>query len=56
MSVLPKVLYARVSKVVNGPEMMSKWIGELEKNIRELFNDADEDYRKYGNVIIMHVC
>ncbi|MAF89614.1 MAG: hypothetical protein CL963_03885 [Euryarchaeota archaeon] len=28
---------------INGPEMMSKWYGESEKNLRELFDNAEKD-------------
>lgn len=28
---------------INGPEVMSKWVGEAEKRIREVFEDADKN-------------
>jgi len=33
----------RFTKVVNGPEIMSKFLGESEQKMRELFRDAEED-------------
>ena len=30
-------------KIVNGPEVMSKYIGESETKLRELFLDAEND-------------
>jgi vesicle-fusing ATPase len=31
-------------KVVNGPEIMNKYVGQSEENIRNLFDDARQDY------------
>ena len=41
---LAKVLKAKEPKKVNGPEIFSKYVGEAEKNIRELFQDARDEY------------
>ena len=30
-------------KIVNGPEILDKYVGEAEKNIRNLFIDAEAD-------------
>ncbi|EFJ33073.1 hypothetical protein SELMODRAFT_407213 [Selaginella moellendorffii] len=38
-----KMLNGREPKVVNGPEVLSKFVGETEKNIRDLFSDAEND-------------
>ena len=35
-------------RVVNGPEIMSKFVGDSERNLRELFSDADEAWAKDG--------
>lgn len=37
---LSQVLRCSEPKIVNGPEIMSKYVGEAEKNIRDLFQDA----------------
>lgn len=39
-------------KVVNGPEIMNKYIGESEKNIRELFVEAMSDKSEELHIII----
>lgn len=40
---LSKVLRAKEPKIVNGPELFNKFVGETEKNVRELFDDAKKD-------------
>jgi len=42
-------------KVINGPEMMSKFVGESEKKIRELFDDATNDFNLHGDRAQLHV-
>ncbi|XP_065661113.1 vesicle-fusing ATPase [Hydra vulgaris] len=43
-----KMLNASEPKIVNGPEILNKFVGESEKNIRVLFEDAEADQKKYG--------
>jgi SpoVK/Ycf46/Vps4 family AAA+-type ATPase len=38
-----KMLNAREPKVVNGPEVLSKFVGQSEENIRKLFADAEKE-------------
>ena len=38
-----KVLNAREPKIVNGPEVLDKYVGASEEKIRELFADAEEE-------------
>jgi vesicle-fusing ATPase len=38
-----QVLNAREPKIVNGPEILNKYVGQSEENIRELFKDAEEE-------------
>lgn len=33
---------------MNGPEVLSKFVGETEKNVRDLFADAEADQRAQG--------
>lgn len=40
---LAKVLKARPPKIVNGPEIFSKYVGEAEENVRKLFAEAIQD-------------
>eukprot|EP00475_Leptophrys_vorax_P030641 TRINITY_DN4605_c0_g1_i1.p1 TRINITY_DN4605_c0_g1~~TRINITY_DN4605_c0_g1_i1.p1 ORF type:complete len:698 (-),score=143.05 TRINITY_DN4605_c0_g1_i1:1787-3682(-) len=42
-------------KVVNGPELFSKFVGETDKNIRDLFSDAIKDYKLNGDHADVHV-
>jgi SpoVK/Ycf46/Vps4 family AAA+-type ATPase len=37
------MLNAREPKIVNGPEILSKFVGQSEENIRNLFADADKE-------------
>jgi len=39
-----------VSQIVNGPEVLSKFVGETEKNVRDLFADAENEQRTRGSV------
>ena len=41
-----KMLNAREPKVVNGPEILNKYVGESEANISKLFADAEEEQRR----------
>jgi SpoVK/Ycf46/Vps4 family AAA+-type ATPase len=38
-----KILNAREPKVVNGPEILNKYVGASEENIRKLFEDAEKE-------------
>ncbi len=37
-------------QVVNGPEVLSKFVGETEKNVRDLFADAEKDQKAQGEL------
>lgn len=37
------------AQVVNGPEVLSKFVGETEKNVRDLFADAEAEQKSRGN-------
>ena len=39
-----KMLAGKEPKVVNGPEILNKFVGASEENIRKLFADAEADY------------
>lgn len=41
-----KMLNAKEPKIVNGPQILDKYVGESEANIRRLFADAEEEERK----------
>ena len=38
-----KMLNAREPKIVNGPEILNKFVGASEENIRKLFADAEKE-------------
>jgi vesicle-fusing ATPase len=38
-----KMLNAREPKVVNGPEILNKFVGQSEENVRKLFADAEKE-------------
>lgn len=42
-------------KIVNGPEIMDKYVGQSEQNIRNLFADAKSDYEANGENADLHV-
>ena len=42
-------------KVVNGPELFDKYVGETEKKIRDLFANAEKDQKENGDDSGLHV-
>ncbi|XP_061448181.1 vesicle-fusing ATPase isoform X6 [Rhineura floridana] len=50
-----KMLNAREPKVVNGPEILNKYVGESEANIRKLFADAEEEQKRLGANSGVHI-
>lgn len=44
-----KMLNGKEPKVVNGPEVLNKYVGASEENIRNLFKEAEADYQKLGD-------
>ena len=50
-----KMLNAKEPKIVNGPEILNKYVGESEANIRKLFEDAEIDQKKLGNASGLHM-
>lgn len=41
-------LFGELLQIVNGPEVLSKYVGETEKNVRDLFADAENDQKTRG--------
>jgi len=52
---LAKVLKSKEPKIVNGPELFDKFVGETERKIRELFTDAVNDEKKLGPQSQLHI-
>ncbi|KZP00226.1 AAA-domain-containing protein [Calocera viscosa TUFC12733] len=50
-----KMLNAREPKIVNGPEILNKYVGASEENIRKLFADAEKEYREKGEDSGLHI-
>ncbi|KAF1744903.1 LOW QUALITY PROTEIN: hypothetical protein MXB_2988, partial [Myxobolus squamalis] len=43
-----KMLNTREPKIVHGPDILNKYVGESEANIRKLFEDAEIEQKKMG--------
>ncbi|TRY52814.1 N-ethylmaleimide-sensitive factor (NSF1)-like AAA Atpase [Cryptosporidium tyzzeri] len=52
---IAKVLKAREPKIVNGPEILNKYVGQSEENIRNLFKEAEDEYRQKGDFSALHI-
>lgn len=50
-----KMLKAREPKIVNGPEILNKYVGESEANVRKLFADAEEEQKRLGANSGLHI-
>jgi vesicle-fusing ATPase len=50
-----KMLNAREPKIINGPEVLNKFVGQSEENIRKLFADAEKEYKEKGDESELHV-
>lgn len=46
-----QMLNAREPKIVNGPQILDKYVGESEANIRRLFADAEEEEKRVCLII-----
>jgi len=52
---LSKLLGAREPQIVNGPEILDKFIGEAEKKVRDLFAPAEKEYAQVGDKSALHM-
>lgn len=50
-----KLLTENKPKIINGPEVLNKYVGESEKNIREIFSEAETDKQRNGKNSKLHV-
>eukprot|EP00908_Phaeocystis_cordata_P013635 Transcript_2470.p1 GENE.Transcript_2470~~Transcript_2470.p1 ORF type:complete len:763 (-),score=372.96 Transcript_2470:127-2292(-) len=50
-----KMLNGKEPKIVNGPEILSKYVGQSEENIRALFSDAEAEYKERGDDSELHI-
>ena len=52
---LANLLGAREPQIVNGPEILDKFIGEAEKKVRDLFLPAELEYNELGEDSALHM-
>ena len=52
---LANALNVKEFKVVNGPELFDKYVGETERKIRDLFLEAEKDEKENGDEAGLHV-
>lgn len=52
---LAKCLNSVKPKIVNGPDVLSKYVGESEENVRKLFAEAKRDQTELGDDSPLHV-
>ena len=50
-----RVLNAHEPKIVNGPEILNKYVGQSEENIRNLFKEAEAEFKAKGDASQLHV-
>mmetsp|Transcript_34882 Transcript_34882/g.84395 ORF Transcript_34882/g.84395 Transcript_34882/m.84395 type:complete len:763 (+) Transcript_34882:432-2720(+) len=50
-----KALNAREPKIVNGPEILNKFVGGSEEKIRELFAEAEKEQVEMGDNSMLHI-
>lgn len=50
-----KMLNGKEPKIVDGPAILNKFVGQSEENIRNLFKDAEDEYRERGEQSQLHV-
>jgi vesicle-fusing ATPase len=50
-----KVLNTVEPKIINGPEVLNKYVGQSEENIRKLFEDAEKEYAEKGDNSDVHL-
>ncbi|KAK8094669.1 hypothetical protein PG997_001354 [Apiospora hydei] len=50
-----KMLNAREPKIINGPEILNKFVGQSEENVRKMFADAEKEYKEKGDESGLHI-
>ena len=50
-----QVLNAREPKIVNGPEILDKYVGGSEEKVRALFADAEKEQAEMGDQSMLHI-
>ena len=52
---LGKALHAHPPKIVNGPELLNKYVGASEENVRALFLEAEKEQEEKGDDSELHI-
>ena len=52
---LGKLLNAHPPKIVNGPEILQRFVGQSEENMRDLFAPAEKEFKGKGDKSKLHV-
>jgi vesicle-fusing ATPase len=50
-----KMLNSKEPKIVSGPSILNKYVGQSEENIRALFADAEAEYKERGDDSDLHI-
>jgi vesicle-fusing ATPase len=50
-----KSLNTRPPKIINGPEVLNKYVGQSEENVRKIFEDAEKEYKEKGDDSGLHI-
>ncbi|KAI1495505.1 P-loop containing nucleoside triphosphate hydrolase protein [Biscogniauxia marginata] len=50
-----KMLNAREPKIINGPEILNKYVGQSEENVRKMFADAEKEWKEKGEESGLHI-
>ncbi|CAK7229327.1 transport between ER and Golgi ATPase protein [Sporothrix curviconia] len=50
-----KMLNTKEPKIINGPEVLNKYVGQSEENIRNIFADAEKEYAEKGDDSQLHL-
>ncbi|KAI0019473.1 P-loop containing nucleoside triphosphate hydrolase protein [Xylariomycetidae sp. FL0641] len=50
-----QMLNARPPKIINGPEILNKYVGQSEENVRKMFADAEKEYKDKGDASELHI-
>ncbi len=50
-----KILNTVEPKIINGPEILNKYVGQSEENIRNLFQDVETEYQEVGDKSKLHL-
>ncbi|KAI8800836.1 P-loop containing nucleoside triphosphate hydrolase protein [Cladochytrium replicatum] len=50
-----KMLNSHEPLIVNGPEILNKYVGQSEENVRKLFGPAEQEYQQRGEESQLHI-